>query len=578
MIRYTSFVIALCGASLCACHGANSATFDMADSKKSSLVQTIETPKSKSNKEIINVRAGNYLASRFAQSRHDWNSAHSFIQELLNEETVTYDLLERAMILAIGAGDTERAITIAHHLKTENKDNILADLILIVDAFKQQQYQKADTIYDTLPASPTVSFISPFLKGWIDAANGKTNIINLQGNTIQLYHALLISDFLGDHSEIEGVIDNALNIDEIQVSDLHRIADLYGHVGLTDKAVELYKTLQKQYPDRIAISNKIEALQNGTQEPLFEAVTSATHGMARAFHDIATLLSNEQNDESARIFAHIALYLEPTLTETKFLLAEINEKHAQLSNAITYLKSVSKDDEQYIKAQHAIADIHIENDEYDKAVSLLEKLSKKYKNVETLIKIGDLQRHQSNFGIALKHYDQAMKQMGGTVSEEYWHLHYVRGIAYEQSNNWNKAEEELKAALSFRPDNPYVLNYLGYAWADQGVNLQESLAMIQKAVDLRPSDGYITDSLGWVLYRKKDYKQAVSVLERAVELLPYDPTINDHLGDAYWQVGRKLEARFQWEKAKNHSEDNTQIKTIKEKLVSGPKPDKKAVQ
>ncbi len=123
------------------------------------------------------------------------------------------------------------------------------------------------------------------------------------------------------------------------------------------------------------------------------------------------------------------------------------------------------------------------------------------------------------------------------------------------------------------PNNPYVLNYLGYAWADQGVNLQESLAMIQKAVELKPTDGYITDSLGWVLYKQKDYPRAVSVLERAVELLPYDPTINDHLGDAYWQVGRRLEARFQWERAKNHSEDQKQIETIKEKLISGPTDD-----
>ncbi len=574
MIRYPSFIIALCGISLCACSGANSATFDMAENITSPSAQHADIKQVKPVTEIVNVRAGTYLASRFAQSRHDWSSAHAFIQELLDEETVTYELLERAMILAIGAGNTQRAITIAKHLKSENQDNILADIILIVDAFKQEKYQKATNLYNTLPASPTVQFISPFIKGWIDAADGKTNIKNLQNNTIQLYHALLISDFLKDHSEIEEVIDNALNIDEIQISDLNRIADLYGHVGLTDKAIEIYETLQKQYPDHISIGKKIEALQNGTQEPLFEAVDSAEHGMARAFHDIATLLSNEQNAESARIFSHIALYLEPNLTETKFLLAEINEEHDQIDNAIKYLKSVSKDDEQYIEAQHAIADIYIENKQYDQAVTLLEALSKKHKNADTLIKIGDLQRHQSNFGMAIKHYDKAIKHMGGEIPDEYWHLHYVRGIAYEQSNNWKKAEEELKAALSFRPDNPYILNYLGYAWADQGVHLQESLSMIQKAVDLRPTDGYITDSLGWVLYRKKDYKQAVSVLERAVELLPYDPTINDHLGDAYWRVGRKLEARFQWERAKNHSDDSAQIKTIENKLVSGPKQDK----
>lgn len=166
-------------------------------------------------------------------------------------------------------------------------------------------------------------------------------------------------------------------------------------------------------------------------------------------------------------------------------------------------------------------------------------------------------------------YNRAVDVMGGKVPEEYWHVYYIRGIAYEQTDNWEAAEKDLTTALSYQPNHPYVLNYLGYSWADKGVNLDKATSMIQKAVDVRPTDGYITDSLGWVMFRNSDYKSAVSVLERAVELLPYDPTINDHLGDAYWKVGRKLEARFQWERAKNHSKDEEQIGTIVNKLKSG---------
>ena len=131
----------------------------------------------------------------------------------------------------------------------------------------------------------------------------------------------------------------------------------------------------------------------------------------------------------------------------------------------------------------------------------------------------------------------------------------------------------MAAALDFQPNHPYILNYLGYSWVDRGENLNKATEMIQKAVNLKPNDGYITDSLGWAQYRNSDYKSAVKSLERAVELLPYDPTVNDHLGDAYWQVGRKLEARFQWERAKNNSEDEDQIKAIEEKLKHGLKSD-----
>jgi len=166
-------------------------------------------------------------------------------------------------------------------------------------------------------------------------------------------------------------------------------------------------------------------------------------------------------------------------------------------------------------------------------------------------------------------YNKVASKLGGEIPADYWQIHYVRGMSYEQLGEWEKAEADLLAALDFDPDNPYVLNYLGYSWADMGINLERSKEMIQQAVRLRPQDGYITDSLGWVLYRAGDYMDAVPHLEKAVELLPYDPVINDHLGDAYWKVGRRLEARFQWERARNHSEDQELIDTIADKMING---------
>jgi tetratricopeptide (TPR) repeat protein len=158
---------------------------------------------------------------------------------------------------------------------------------------------------------------------------------------------------------------------------------------------------------------------------------------------------------------------------------------------------------------------------------------------------------------------------GGKVTERYWHLLYVRGMSQERAGNWEAAEKDLLAALEFKPEQPYILNYLGYAWADRGQNLDKAQSMIRKAVSLRPEDGYITDSLGWVLYRIGKYKASVPELERAVSLLPYDPVINDHLGDAYWRVGRKMEAKFQWERAKNHSDDGELKTKLDEKMAKG---------
>ena len=122
-----------------------------------------------------------------------------------------------------------------------------------------------------------------------------------------------------------------------------------------------------------------------------------------------------------------------------------------------------------------------------------------------------------------------------------------------------EAEADMKKALELFPDQPLVLNYLGYSWIDQGVHLEEGMNMIRRAVEQRPDDGYIVDSLGWAYFRTGNYEEAVKNLERAVELKADDPTINDHLGDAYWRVGRTLEAHFQWSHAKDFNPDKDEL-------------------
>ncbi|HEY8190452.1 MAG TPA: hypothetical protein VIF12_07180, partial [Micavibrio sp.] len=124
-------------------------------------------------------------------------------------------------------------------------------------------------------------------------------------------------------------------------------------------------------------------------------------------------------------------------------------------------------------------------------------------------------------------------------------------------------------ALAYQPDHPYLMNYLAYGWADQGIRLEESLKMLKHAASLKPDDGYITDSLGWTYYMIGHYNDAVPNLENAVQFLPYDSTINEHLGDAYWRVGRRAEAKFQWERAKNYSKNAGQIDMLMQKIANG---------
>ena len=182
--------------------------------------------------------------------------------------------------------------------------------------------------------------------------------------------------------------------------------------------------------------------------------------------------------------------------------------------------------------------------------------------------LGNIQRGRKQFAECADVYAKAIETITRTEKSN-WVIFYFRGICYERSKQWPKAEADLKKALELFPDQPQVLNYLGYSWVDQGVNLDDGMRMIQRAVEQRPDDGYIVDSLGWAYYRLGNYEEAVKHLEHAVELKPEDPTINDHLGDAYWKVGRKLEAHFQWSHARDLKPEPDELKKIEEKLKTG---------
>jgi Flp pilus assembly protein TadD len=187
---------------------------------------------------------------------------------------------------------------------------------------------------------------------------------------------------------------------------------------------------------------------------------------------------------------------------------------------------------------------------------------------DALIALGNVLRASERYTAAVEAYDEAVGRIP-KLEKRHWSLLYTRGIARERTQQWAHAEADFLRALEFEPDQPYVLNYLGYSWAEQGVKLEKAFEMIDKAVKQRPNDGYIVDSMGWVLYRMGKFEGAVTHLERAVEVRPEDPTINDHLGDAYWRVGRQTEARFQWRRALSLKPEPETIALIEAKLKHG---------
>ncbi|MGH1398261.1 MAG: tetratricopeptide repeat protein [Alphaproteobacteria bacterium] len=513
--------------------------------------------------------AGNYLAARFAQRHHDWKAAAGYVNQIAKQMPEDLNIQKRAMVLAMGAGAHEKAVTIAKQVIKSEPENALAAMFVAMEAFQAEDFNTASKIVRDLPDGSFSSFITPLLHSWAQASIGIFDTGRLQNNAIHIYHGILIADLLGQDEAVSTLLAGALKMQNMTTLDLERIGDVYAHIDAIQDARNIYTKILELDPENISVEEKLATLDTADRSDMFEAVDNAAQGMARTMFDMARLLYSDYSDESAKIFGQMALYLNPAMPEARLLLGSIAARNGQPDLAIAHFDGIGATDKHYFEARRKAADLLEEQGRTEDALVELQALVTTHDDTDALLQIGDVYRRAEDFKKAVQAYSKVEKKFDGDVPEEFWQLYYVRGMSYEQLDKWDKAEKDLLKALEYYPEHPFVLNYLGYSWADQGVHLARAQEMIRKAVALRPQDGYITDSLGWVLYRLGKYEEAIPHLERAVELLPYDPIINDHLGDAYWQVGRRREARFQWTRAKNHGDEEEMLATIADKMVNG---------
>lgn len=525
---------------------------------------------------VRETQSGNYLATQFAQYRQDWKTANEYLDRLIKLDPENVDLQQRAMILAMQAGDSNRAIGMARNVANKHSDNLLAQLFVGVGHMEQQEYAQAARSFAKMPENSIGDFIRPILIAWSRAADKKVDEDALIANgPLHAYHALLIADYVGKVKEPEKYFINVVTGGGADKHMLEVMADIYSRQGKPELAKKIYDTLLSQEEETSSSRDRnLMAKRDSALPVTANRIQTPAQGAAEAFYNMARILVQDQSDESALVFARLSQYLDPAKEDVRMLMAGMMIRAGHVDQAITFYKSIKPGSPGYPESMRSVAELLEREGKVDEAVSFLEEQYLAQKDIEYLIQIGDTYRRAEKHNDAIKAYDRAMDALGGKVSSDHWNLFYARGMSHERAGNFKKAESDLETALEFRPEQPYLLNYLGYSWADQGKKLDKARELIEKAVTLKPDDGYIVDSLGWVYYKIGDYEQAVGELERAVELVPYDATINDHLGDAYWKVGRRSEARFQWQRALNNSKEDKQKAAISLKISDGLKDEK----
>lgn len=523
--------------------------------------------------------SGNYLAARHAHSRHDYPSAADYL--LTASEKAPHDiaLSRRVHFALVMDGRMAEANRRAARLLEADSSDAYGLLSLAVEALNKGRPAEAEAMVSRLPESPVNNLLKPLLRAWAlyDAgrlADAKAALEPLGENpgTVSLYHfhAALLNDAAGDTAEAERhYLASAAGEDEASPTyrQVEVLGGFYQRTGRPDAAAALYQRFLEQQPGSQLLDQPLARLQSGNAPP--KPVDNGREGAAEALFGIAGVVARQDAPETALALARYGLALRPNFPMLQLVTGQLMDSLDRHEAANDHYAAIDPASSLSWAARLAMANNFNRLGRFDNAAELLRAMARERPgDPEPLIVLADLLREDERFGEAVTVYDEAMERVSD-LREHHWPLLYARGIALERAKMWDRAEKDFLKALEFAPDQPLVLNYLGYSWVEQGRHLDRALEMIRKAVELRPDNGYIVDSLGWAYYQLGRYEEAVTELERAVELRPDDPLINDHLGDAFWRVGRQREARFQWNAALALDPEPEVRRAIEKKLAEG---------
>lgn len=525
--------------------------------------------------EVGDSPAGNYLAALVAGAERDTLAAATYFQEALRYDPRNTELIERAFVAALANGSMPDAFRLADRLLARDPNNGLAQMALGVRAIKSRQFASARNYFAKSGAGRQRDVTATLLTAWTyagpgDGKRGIDLIDKLPADTFGIfrdYHAALIADISGNGAEAAKRFKTAYDADRTTL----RLVDAYARStavhGDTAAAKKLYDDFAEQLPNHPVINAALADLAAGKKLDLL--VKTAEAGAAEVLYGLGAAGGRQGDELAAMIYLRLSLYLTPGNGLAIVTLADIYDRLKQPERAIDAYEMVADD-----SPLRTNADIQtgLTLETLGKSEAALKQLNAVVlahpKDPEALTALGNLQRARKQFAEAAVTYSKLI-ELNPNPTRTDWGAYYNRGIAYERSKQWPLAEADFKKALELSPDQPLVLNYLGYSWIDQGINLDEGFKMLRRAVDQRPDDGYVIDSLGWAFYRLGRYDEALKELERAIEKKPSDPVINDHLGDAYWQAGRKLEAKFQWNHARDLKPEPEDLPNILAKIENG---------
>ena len=515
-----------------------------------------------------------YLIGLVAQNQHDYADSLAFYQAALAQDPTNGEIAGHLFVLAIVNGKFDMATKLIEPLLNSNPSAPLVNLTAIVEATKAGDLDDARAGAARLPRQDVYRIIGALARAWLAsdkpadrpaaAEPALKDLESVRGfGEVAALHRALILDQAGDRPGAEAAYRAALG-EGAPVRVVQLAANFLERAGKPEEAAAFYP----RYLGATEAELGFPPSAGTVPAPL---VTDTKAGLAEALFDLGNLMNGADAPNLALLNARLALELQPDFPEARIVLAQAFEGVKRPDLAREIYAGIDPATTLGWTARLRIAALEQQAGDSDGARADLKTLATQHPDrPEPLVELGNSLNADKQYAAAIEAYNQAFTRIKEPDTTGWWGLYYTRGTAYERARNWPKAESDLRKALALEPNQPSVMNYLGYSMVDRGDRLPEALKLIKGAVSQRPNDGYIVDSLGWAYYRLGDYKNAETTLEHAVELKPADPEINAHLGDAYWQGGRRDEARLQWHRALGLNPEPDLARAIEAKLDKPP--------
>ena len=523
--------------------------------------------------------SGRYLAGRVAEQDHDFDGGADQFDLALSQAQGDLELAYSTFRLRIYAGRIDAAAQLAPQLLIARPSDGLLNLVMAIQQIKKNDYRAAEQqvarIGGTDQLGPLRDFVVAWLKaGQKDFAGARAAIAKLKPGDANAQAPVVVIDaqfdeMAGDKASAEAKYRRAAELDPSALRVVLIAADGLRRLGKEADARAILKAFGDKYSDTVVMDGLLVPNAPMPKPP------SAASGIGEIMFEIGSALNADPRNaraDLALIFEQFAVELRPEHDFALLTIAGLYEQWGNAAKAMAAYNKVPAASALYWQARLRAAALDAQEERFDDAVKKLKVLvADKPERVDAVLTLAELLRNKEKYADAVAAYDTAISRIK-KVEERHWPIFFGRGIVEERTKQWGKAEADMKKALELSPEQPYVLNYLGYSWIDQGINLEAGMKMLKRATELRPDDGAITDSVGWAYYRLGQFDKAVEWLERASEQKGDDATVVEHLGDAYWHVRRQREATFQWNRALGQKPDKDRIPVILDKISNGLNP------